>query len=262
MINLYKDRPDLYDLLHDGQGEDLPFYLVLLNGLCGPECDVLELGCGTGRVLEALLDDGFHATGLDAERRMLERARARLKGSTRLRLLQGEMMDPPCADAVYDAVIVAANTFMHLADHEEQRRCLGAIKRVLRPEGLAILDLANPFYLLHLPQGVVTPRRRGRAGEVNVEVTGILEVEPTYPQARDYLVIDEWVAGEPLRRSVAELLLRLVFMPELELLLASVGLGIADAYGDYALGPYDKDAERMIVVVRPYEAMTPATGDR
>jgi hypothetical protein len=44
--------------------------------------------------------------------------------------------------------------------------------------------------------------------------------------------------------------LRLIFMPELELLLAACGLGIADAYGDYELGPYTASAERMIAVIR------------
>jgi len=86
-------------------------------------------------------------------------------------------------------------------------------------------------------------------------VTGVLEVDPTAPRVVDRLFFDEWgtdTAGA-VRRSSSLVELRLVFMPELELLLSAVGLGITDAYGDYELGPYHAAADRMIVVLRAYD---------
>jgi hypothetical protein len=83
-----------------------------------------------------------------------------------------------------------------------------------------------------------------------VAVFGSLEVDPTAPRMVDHLFFDETGSDGLLRRLTSRVELRLVFMPELELLLAACGLGIADAYGDYDLGPYHATAERMIAVLR------------
>jgi hypothetical protein len=67
----------------------------------------------------------------------------------------------------------------------------------------------------------------------------------------DRLFFDDVGPDGLVRRLSSQIELRLVFMPELELLLAACGLGIADAYGDYDLGPYHATAERLIAVLRP-----------
>jgi hypothetical protein len=142
---------------------------------------------------------------------------------------------------------------MHLEDHAAQRSCLRGIHAHLSSGGAAVLDLANPFHVLALPQGVVSLRRHvhddasGRA----VAVFGSLEVDPTAPRMVDRLFFDDVGPDGLVRRLASQIELRLVFMPELELLLAACGLGIADAYGDYDLGPYHATAERMIAVLRP-----------
>ena len=253
MIDLYRDRPDLYDLLHDEEAGDAAFYAGLAGTLAARGGEVLELGCGSGRVLELLLRQGMTVTGLDGEPAMLARARQRLgRFGVRARLVEGDMRAFDLGGARFDLVVVAVNTFMHLQDHAAQLACLRAIHAHLRDDGAAIIDLANPFHTLALPQGMVTLRRQvAAASGGEVTVTGVLEVDPTYPRAVDHLFFDETAAGGALRRLSARVELRLVFMPELELLLAASGLGIADAYGDYDLGPYHAAAERMIVLARP-----------
>ncbi len=261
MINLYRDRPDLYDLLHDDQTADLAFYAGIAHAAVPEDGSALELGCGSGRVMEALLEggQGLRVTGLDDEDAMLARARARLTPfGEQVRLVRGDMRRLDLGDLKserFDLVLIAANTFLHLEDHAAQRACLAGIRDLLRPEGLAILDVTNPFHAMALPQGTLTLRRQVVDEETGREtaVTGVLEVDPAWPRVVDRLFFDEWGLGEPLRRLASRVELRLVFMPELELLLAAAGLGIADAYGDYELGPYHAGAERMIVVLRPRE---------
>ena len=251
MIDLYRDRPDLYDVLHDDETGDLSFYTGLAASLPMTDGSVLELGCGSGRVMAALLDAGLRVTGLDGEEAMLERARRRLAPfGARARLRHGDMRRFDLSER-FDLVLVAANTFMHLQDHAAQRSCLAAIRAHLAPGGSAVLDLANPFHALALPQGALALRKQATdaASGREVLVSGVLEVDPAYPRLIDRLVIDEWGPDGVVHRLSARVELRLVFMPELELLLAATGLGISDAYGDYDLEPYHSAAERMIAVV-------------
>lgn len=253
MIDLYRDRPDLYDLLHDDETADVAFYGGVAAAMAPAGGTALELGCGSGRVMETLLDQGLYVTGLDAEPAMLVRAGQRLaRFGARARLIEGDMRRPALGAERFDLVIVAVNTFMHLQDHAAQRACLEAIQAHLCDGGTAILDLANPFHTLALPQGVVTLRRQTHnpATGYAVTVMGALEVDPTAPWLVDHLFFDEAGPDGALRRLSSRVELRLIFMPELELLLSSCGLGIADAYGDYDLGPYTATSERMIAVVR------------
>src|SRR5207302_10604119 len=72
---------------------DLPLYLELAAAEGGR---VLELACGTGRVLVPLAEAGNRVVGLDASPHMLALAREKLAAAgsavaTRARLVQGDM---------------------------------------------------------------------------------------------------------------------------------------------------------------------------
>ena len=256
MIDLYRDRADLYDLLHDDQTADLAFYASVADALIPSGGAVLELGCGSGRVMEALLEQGLRVTGLDGEPAMLA-AGAAAPGPLRDR--RPGSWTATCAAPYldgerFDLVVVAVNTFMHLEDHAAQRACLQGIYAHLEESGTAVLDLANPFHALALaprrrdPAAPGARRRDGARGDGD----GLARGRSHGSARRRPLVLrrvdGRWDAAAPL----GAVELRLVFMPELELLLAAAGLGIADAYGDYELGPYHGAAERMIAIVRRY----------
>ena len=71
----YAELPELYDLEHAGFTEDIELYLRLAEVVGDP---ILELGCGTGRVLAPLAAAGHRVTGIDRSRPMLDRARSAL----------------------------------------------------------------------------------------------------------------------------------------------------------------------------------------
>src|SRR5512135_3400883 len=68
------DLPELYDQIFEGFDFDIPFWRATSSAAGGP---VLDLGCGTGRVLMPLLEAGVDADGVDLYEPMLERARAK-----------------------------------------------------------------------------------------------------------------------------------------------------------------------------------------
>ena len=102
---------------------------------------VLDIGTGTGRLLELLGHRASTATGLDASRAMLALARARLAGlalpNCAVRL--GDMYRLPFADAAFDLVVL--QMVLHYA--EDPAAVLAEAARVLAPGGrLVVIDLA------------------------------------------------------------------------------------------------------------------------
>src|SRR5439155_1181079 len=71
----------LYDHEYKRRRHDVRFYRLLGQQFGGP---ILELGCGTGRLLVPLARDGLEVVGIDHSREMLDRCRERLIYSTTL----------------------------------------------------------------------------------------------------------------------------------------------------------------------------------
>lgn len=102
---------------------------------------LLDIGCGTGGLLEKLSPRIEEGLGVDASRDMLALARSRLteSGLTHIAVRQADMYRLPLPDAAFDAVTL--HMVLHYA--EDPAAALAEAARVLRPGGrLLILDLA------------------------------------------------------------------------------------------------------------------------
>lgn len=108
---------------------------------------ILDLGCGTGRLSAPLAATGARVTGLDATSAMLAQARAR-EGGKVARWIRGDAFNLPFHAESFDAVISAR--FFHLWPVERYPGLLAQISRVLRPNGISIIEVNNPAYGLGL----------------------------------------------------------------------------------------------------------------
>jgi ubiquinone/menaquinone biosynthesis C-methylase UbiE len=110
---------------------------------------VLEVGCGTGLILERLARHAQHATGLDLSPGMLRAAKAR-----GLDVVLGSATSLPFADESFDLVC----SFKVLAHVPGIETALHEIARVTRPGGRMVLEFYNPWSLRYLAKRVAGPQ--------------------------------------------------------------------------------------------------------
>ena len=112
---------------------------------------LLDIGCGTGALLELIASRVDAAVGVDASRDMLALARTRLaeRGLSHVSVRQADMYRLPLADASFDAVTL--QMVLHYA--EDPAAALAEASRTLKPGGrIVIVDLA-PHARADLLQG-------------------------------------------------------------------------------------------------------------
>ncbi len=132
-VKEFTKAAEVYDSGHAGIYEtckdDYPPILEELKR--GGFEDLLDVGCGTGPMVELLASElpGRRYTGLDLTPKMIEVASA--KGVEGARFVVGDAEDLPFDDASFDAVI-CANSFHH---YHNPQAFFNGVASVLRPGG-------------------------------------------------------------------------------------------------------------------------------
>ncbi|HIJ90638.1 MAG: class I SAM-dependent methyltransferase [Desulfobulbaceae bacterium] len=129
----------LYDLELGDFREDLPFYR---KHLPKHPCTILELGCGTGRVSQALAADGHHLTGIDLSFPMLAAASLAARTSTPHYACMD--MTSLAFRTTFAAIIAPYNTLNLLTDPKDLRACLSQVRHLLAEDGVLLLQLYIP----------------------------------------------------------------------------------------------------------------------
>ena len=109
--------------------------LARAHGLRGRR--VLDVACGTGKSLRALLDLGYDAAGCDVSGAMLDVARAH---TPRAELCRADMRELPDL-GLFDWVTCLNDALNYLLEDADLELALGSMARRLRPSGLLCFDL-------------------------------------------------------------------------------------------------------------------------
>lgn len=246
----YRDIAELYDLEHNDFGADVDLMLNFAQVVGDP---ILELGCGSGRIMIPLAQADFNVTGLDSSRPMLDRAEAEIANAgveDRIILFEGDMREADKAPGgPFGLVIFSLNSLMHLTTVEDQRSALDAARRALDPRGQLIIDTMNPSpdqirHLLdgphlegswNLPDGSVVDKwsHRRQSGSAQLLDT-ILWYDRTAPDGT-------------VSRTRSAFGLRYIHASELAMMLELCGFVEPMFYGSYDLDPYDNDGDRLFV---------------
>jgi len=244
-----------YDLDYEGFQEDLPLYAGFAERVGGP---LLELGCGTGRLLLPLARAGYEITGVDMSTEMLKVARSKVEAAglaDRVTLVQADMRQLEL-ELRFRLAFIAINSFMHLTTLDDQMTALRAWHRLIAPGGLLIIDVDNPD-----PQRLLEADGRmefqGRWFDPDTGATVLKQLTRTADTARQIqhvlFIYDEVFPEGHVRRTLAPFQARYLYRFEGELLLDKAGFTPEQVYGSYDLASYEAASERMIFVARRRE---------
>jgi SAM-dependent methyltransferase len=243
----------LYDVFpFDG---DLPLYRDLANQQ-GPR--VLEVACGSGRVLVPLVRAGLNVVGIDVSPHMLALARAKLEASDlsgTAALIQADMRTFDLDQRDFDLALVAVKSFAYLTEAEDQLLCLESIFAHLRPGGLLAIDLLHP-----LPDWTAAQRGSMRddllhhVADQGITLSRIESVVSTdlARQVRVIRSVYETVddTGRVLDKRFVEWPYRWVHRFEAEHLLHRVGFQVEAVYGGYRREPFTSESVAMVFLAR------------
>ena len=237
---------DYYDIITT-QTADIEFYLNFVNA----ESRVLELGCGTGRVTARLLERASVVVGVDLSETMLARARAKL-ASTASTFVHADITTLQL-DREFDLIIAPFRVLQALETDEQVRGLFQVIRDHLASEGLAILNVFNPFL----------PRDEMATGWPQEE-SGLVE-EHTLPNGESLKVFDERRRIDPERQVLypklihrrfrgAELVdehvnpicMRYYYPDQFCDLIESHGFKVLDRWGGYSEEPYGEGGELVV----------------
>jgi SAM-dependent methyltransferase len=156
----YVDFAEYYDEDH-AITFDVNFFLEYARG-CQPP--ILELACGTGRLLIPLAEAGLEVYGFDLSENMLARCRQKVAQrhlENRVRLSLGDMASFELPRRDFGLAFAGLRSFMHLLTRRAQRACLERVYRHLRPGGTFIVDVIapDPERLKLVPVGEFVVRR-------------------------------------------------------------------------------------------------------
>ena len=247
---------ELYDVEHDEITEDFGFYRGWAARQRGA---VLDLGCGSGRLLRPLFNGGAtRVVALDGSRSLLARAETRIAADDvlrqareegRLEIVLGDVRSVSRGERF--ALIVLAGVIAHIDGPEEALRAFVAAGRLLDEDGALVVDVLGPGALPphDLPLSVDWERQVGdrravrRSRIVRHEAPEGLRVE--YSTLTDLVEPDGTIARLPAS-------FRLWYpSPSTTLALAGeADLELEAAFGSHELEPLDERSERCIVVLR------------
>ncbi len=241
--------------------QDVTFFVQAAQEAGGA---VLEIGCGTGRILIPTARAGIEIAGLDLSTYMLDVCRERLLDEpedvrARVQLVQADMRDFELAQTFHLAT-VPFRPFQHLLTVDDQIACLKQIHRHLADGGRLILDLFNPSLAFltsdtvgqelgdepefTTPDGLRVLRRnrvvsRDFFNQIN-HVELIYYV--THPDGRE-------------ERLVHAFPMRYLFRFEVEHLLARCGFQLEHVYADYDKSLYGSTYPGELIVVAQKSAV-------
>lgn len=143
---------------------DLPFAERWLQ----PPGRLIDLGCGTGRLLISFAQRGYSCVGVDLSEAMLAQARAKAdRAGATVELVKANLVELDVLPAAaFDHAACLFSTFGLIRGRANRQRMLGHVRRIVRPGGRFVLHVHNRWFHSWNPLASgerTAPQQRGGA---------------------------------------------------------------------------------------------------
>ena len=253
--NIYREAAKVYDIIHGINNQpmpDIPFYreyAIQQCGVNGKKGEILELGCGTGRVALALASEGFRITGLDLSQQMLDifrekvekEASARPELSSRIKIIHGNMADFSIGRK-FALITAPFRAFQAVTAQEDIQNVLSCVREHLTDDGIFIVNVFNPNVN---PLDESWCREEEFIGEIIDEQTGVRimrydcreRIDPVNQIIYPYLAYDVTYPNGKTERLVEHLQMKYYYSPQLSTELETAGFVVVEEFSWYDKSP-------------------------
>lgn len=218
--------------------------------------ELLEIGCGTGRVLVPLGQYGRTITGIDISQQAIEICRQKVNLAdlvSQVTLHQADMRSLRLPKTDYAFAFVPINTFMHCETQADQTAALQSIYQHLQPGGTLVIDLFNPTpHRLMEADGqlVLESQQHDALTENTTQWFVSRRLYPAEQIEAVTFILDEIQANGTVSRNTLTFSLRYFHRFEMALLLTQAGFHVQEILGGYDMSPYDDQSERLIFLAQ------------
>ncbi len=237
--------PPLYHAHHNRSQEDLSFWLALSRNSPGP---ILELGCGTGRVMRPLMQAGYPVYGMDIDYEMLSFLRANTPGH---HLPEPSIFQADFAnfhlDMRFGLIIMPCNTYSSLTS-ATRTATLKNVRRHLMPAGRFVVSLPNPHLLRDLPSVSEAEVEEIVSHPIDRNPVQISSAwERTDDRITFFWYYDHILADGVIRRFDSQIRHSLILPQEYIDEMERIGFAEIRLYGDFDRSPFSVDSTYLIL---------------
>jgi SAM-dependent methyltransferase len=240
--------PALYHTQHSDYTEDLSFWLELAHQEAKP---ILELGCGTGRVLMAIAHAGYQVFGLDNDSQMLAFLRDNIPGTIKpkVHFFLADMSQFHLARR-FGLALLPCNTYSTCSTLHRQS-ILDGLGRHLQPGGIFAVSLPNPSLFQKFP-----PQGSSEIEAVYPHPTDSepVQVSSSWQRTEEYFTIhwhyDHLLPDGHVQRLSTQVQHHLTATKQYLAEFQAAGFEITNLYGDFQKSTYQPNSPYLIILAK------------
>jgi ubiquinone/menaquinone biosynthesis C-methylase UbiE len=242
-VNYEGLEANLYDLIWEDEYDDEAFYSWLLSE---KEGKILEVACGTGRILIPFFQRGRDIEGLDASQTMLNICKQNAKSSNLNPILYNQKMEEMSLPEKYDTIFLPGFSFQLLTIREQADQALTHFHNHLNQDGQLIISTFVPWTSIQSNECENTWQLRKNT--IRPEDKAQILCHEAVATARQEQLLTIWnryevlsPEGKLLETELRRMYVRWYFKNEFLLLLEKAGFKNIETFGDFSSEPASED---------------------
>lgn len=237
LLALYND-PVFYDIEFGNRDYDAMFYKDFCENFEGK---ILEIACGTGRIISKLSNKNSKLFGKDISKDMIEKAQNNYPN------IHFEVEDMTQTKGNYDLVFCATNAFQHILNDQQATASLKSIKEALNSNGTFILDIQNPN-LEKLNRDLAEPYKYKSFCYQEKEIDAYIHGNYNKNKEVYYFTIQYFYGEQKIKEK--QVAMKMYAHNVIKQLIKEAGFIIEVCYGSYKKELYTKSSDKQVFILK------------